>query len=100
LAEAKVSSAQSYADLRRDVSAALFEGRKRLEVLKIQIYWDTGNLIHQYLKPRDQTFEFGKRIIQKLSQDLGIDKSLLYRMFKFAKYFQNVARGPHLTWSH
>jgi endonuclease YncB( thermonuclease family) len=94
------AKAQDYKNLRRTVSETLIEGRRRIEALKVQTYWQTGRLIRTYINAHPEESQHGKGVIDRLSDDLNIERTLLYRVLRFSDDFPNVATSQHLTWSH
>jgi endonuclease YncB( thermonuclease family) len=90
----------SYSNLRREVQRVLFEGRKKLEALRVSIYWQASILMNRHLKHYRGESGYGKKMAQNLAHDLEMDASLLYRILKFAPSFRNLAPRPNLTWTH
>jgi len=90
----------TYANLKKQVSQVLIQGQRKLESLKVQIYWRTGKLILDYLKVHPEEGKHGRYLVERLSQDLDIDFSVLYRILRFSQVFPTLATWPMLTWSH
>jgi endonuclease YncB( thermonuclease family) len=91
---------KTYTGLRREVKNTLFKGRAALEALKVKVYWDTGDLLNAHLIDLGEDGQHGKRVIERLSNDLEIEATLLYRVLRFRRYFPTFATGQKLTWSH
>jgi len=89
-----------YRMLRGAVTQVLLEGRARLEVFQLEIYWQTGDLICRYVQERKPaTSDAG--LASQLSHDLNIELSVLYRVIRFAKMFpRGLPANLGLTWSH
>jgi hypothetical protein len=93
-------SLKSYTTLRNAVTFSLLEGQKELEALKVEIYWRTGRLIDAYLKEHPESENQKQGVVERLSADLKMERSLFYRILQFARQFPDVATWRHLTWSH
>src|SRR3989338_4148439 len=98
---------KNYAQLREEVKETLLSGQQRIEEAKVQAYLKTGQLIDEHtLKKSSREEHYGKEVIEKLSTDLKISSSVLWRCLRFARYFKKIlARGPQsspkgLVWSH
>ncbi len=98
---------KNYAQLREAVKETLLLGRRRIEEAKVQTYLKTGQLIDEHIfKKGSREEHYGKKVIEKLSTDLKISSSVLWRCLRFARYFKKIlARGPQsfpkrLAWSH
>jgi hypothetical protein len=98
---------KSYVQLRREVEETLLLGQQKIEEAKVETYLETGKLIDAYLLQKGSREErYGKEVIEKLSTDLKISSSVLWRCLQFACSFKKIlARGresfpKHLAWSH
>ena len=90
-----------YETLRREVKKTLLLGQQKIEREKVRTYWKTGKLIDQHIKTTYSSRpDFGKRVVIRLSRDLGIAETVLYRCIRFAQCFPNLATWPNLSWSH
>ena len=89
-----------YAGLRKAVAETLISGQRKLEALKVQIYWQTGKLISDYLERNPGDADYGNSVIERLAADLEIERTVLYRIGKFYRLFPNSATWHYLTWSH
>lgn len=96
----------SYETLRRKVEQVLILGRRKVEEAKVMTYLDSGKLIDDHLiKNASREEIYGKQVIEKLSEDLEISTSVLWRCLQFARSFKILARGresfpKNLGWSH
>jgi len=88
---------KGYGELRKAVSKTLIQGQLQLEELKVRIYWKTGRLIDAYLTGHP---EAGMGVLERLSKDLEMERSLFYRLLQFARTFSDVAARRRLTWVH
>jgi len=91
---------QSYSNLRRAVSEVLIRGQQAIEALRVEVYWNTGTLILAYLEEHPDEARRGNGVVERLSRDLDIEASLLYRLLQFADSFPNFAARRNLTWTH
>ena len=99
----KMLSVSTYAALRKKVEETLLLGQQRIEEAKVLTYWKTGQLIDQHI--RDHTPEgkeraaYNTQVVEKLTEDLKISDTVLYRCVRFAQQFKKVAARP-LSWAH
>src|SRR5438874_13778008 len=96
----------SYPALRQKVQQTLLLGQKNIEKAKVQTYWQTGKLIREHLRKYESRGDhYGSQVIEKLSQDLEISASVLWRCLRFAESFKILAARQeslpaNLTWTH
>ncbi|MBL8013513.1 MAG: hypothetical protein JNN05_06650 [Candidatus Omnitrophica bacterium] len=93
----------TYEALLKRVKQTLIEGQQRVESERVRTYWETGRIIHGHILQNKDRADYGAHVIADLARDLKVDKSLVNRCLKFAQKYPslpNVARGPHLSWSH
>lgn len=100
---ANLTTNREYSRLREKVKNTLLLGRQQIEEAKVRTYWETGRLVDRYVEQHTPSGKeravYNKQIVERLSRDLGIDETTLYRSVLFAQQFKKVARGP-LSWSH
>lgn len=89
----------SYTVLRDRVEKRLALGRQEAEKALVRAYWDAGHMINTHIQIHKGRAEYGKKVIQNLATDLGIDDTVLWRMAEFAEAFPILARGRELPWS-
>ena len=93
----------SYAVLLDKVQKTLILGQQKIEAAKVLTYWKTGQLIDRHI--RDHTPDgkeraaYNTRVVEKLTEDLKISDTVLYRCVRFAQQFKEVAARP-LSWAH
>jgi endonuclease YncB( thermonuclease family) len=93
----------SYTVLLDKVQKTLILGQRQIEEAKVLTYWKTGQLIDQHI--RDHTPEgkeraaYNTQVVEKLTEDLKISDTVLYRCVRFAQQFKKVAARP-LSWAH
>ena len=79
----------------------LTRGRARLESLKLEIYWQVGRLLARYLRDPNKSVLGEAELTRRLSRDLNLDDSALYRTLQFARAYPEGSAGVRsLTWSH
>lgn len=97
-------SLASYDELRRQVREAFARGEERtadaVERERVQTYWEVGKLIDEHILLHQVRADYGEQVIDRLSTDLAIDRSELYRMVQFARIYPIVVPGRQLSWSH
>jgi len=74
--------------------------KQTIESEKVSVYWRMGKHIHTHLLEHKERAEYGKELFPRLAVEINIEESLLYRMVKFYKAFQNLVTLPELTWGH
>ncbi|MDZ4241510.1 MAG: DUF1016 N-terminal domain-containing protein, partial [Candidatus Omnitrophota bacterium] len=81
-----------YPALRRKVEETLLLGQSRIEQAKVQTYWQTGKLINEHiLRHESRSEHYGQEVVEKLSEDLTISVSTLWRCVQFARSFKILA---------
>ena len=105
-------SEENYADkLYTDISKLLAENRKQAYIAvsqsMIQAYWQIGKIIIEEEQNGELRSEYGKRVLQKLSDKLTADfgKGFSVRTLQQMKKFYTVfpianALRSQLTWTH
>ncbi len=100
-----------YQNLVSRISESYIAGQKRaVQVINtslLQTYWEIGQHIVEYEQDGKATAEYGKRLLEKLAEDLsrlygkGFNRSNLNNMRKIYKYYPICATLSHkLSWSH
>lgn len=96
-----------YPALRKKIEETLLLGQRKIEEAKVQTYWQTGKFIHEHiLRHESRTDHYGEQIIKRLSEDLKIDISVLWRCVRFARSFKKILVGrpqsfpKGLSWTH
>lgn len=94
--------ADGYLTLRKQVEEPLLAGQRQIEQAKVQTYWETGRIIHQHILKHSDRAEYGSEVIARLAKDLGVDRTVLNRCFRFAQTYPRlpISAGRHkFTWS-
>ena len=71
-----------------------------VEQEKVREAWETGRLIQEHILLKQDRADYGKRVIKRLSNDLGVNESDLYSMVEFAREYPIFQTSGKLTWSH
>ena len=96
----KLIPSKTYAELRRRVKETLLLSHQRIEREKVLTYWKTGKLIGQHIFAYKNRADYGRRVIERLAEDLEISETVLRRSVQFAQRFPIPATRQELTWSH
>lgn len=97
---AKACSVPTYAALRDKVRETLLDGMRRIEQERTRAYWQTGKYIQEHVLFHKERADYGRATVEKLSMELEIDATELWRMLQFAEKFPILGRGRELKWSH
>jgi len=101
----------NYQNLVGRISESYVAGQKRavqaVNTNLLQTYWEIGQHIVEYEQNGKTTAEYGKRLLERLSEDLrmlygkGFSLSNIKRFRQFYLAYQNSATLSHqLSWSH
>lgn len=96
---------EGYDQLLTDVKSILEKARlrayKAVDNIRVQTYWQVGErIIREELRHKERA-DYGKRVVESLSVDLGFIKRDLYRMVQFYKTYPIVTLlASQLSWSH
>ncbi len=96
-------SLDSYARLRDQVRETLLHGQARIEREKVKTYWETGQLIKEHLLANKDRADYGKKLVTRLSKDLDVEQTNLWRAIQFYGRFPILGRRrelPPLSWTH
>jgi len=96
----KPASLAHYSVLLARVRDTFVVGQRKIDELKVQTYWEAGQLIHEHLRHHSEEAGYGKEVMGKLARSLNIGDDLLYRVLRFYQAFPIFARGRNLNWSH
>ncbi|NQU17917.1 MAG: DUF1016 family protein [Candidatus Saganbacteria bacterium] len=95
----------SYQKLLGDISFLLERARnqayKAVDNIRVQTYWQIGERIAREDLHNKSRAIYSKRIIRKLSKDLGFGRVILYRILQFYNVYPIVSAVPRqLSWTH
>lgn len=103
----KLSSLDSYGRLREEVQKTLQQGRKKAEAAvdkeRTKTYWEIGHLIDRHIhaeKPEAKRAEYGREVVKRLAQDLGIGASTIYSFLMFSRTYKILPARGKLSWRH
>lgn len=95
---------QTYDELLSAIRQTRAASAQRIEAAieqeKVKEAWETGKLIDEHVLQHKERADYGAYVIEKLSRDLGTDRTELYRMLEFARTFPIVVPAQQLSWSH
>lgn len=108
---AAINEAGKYQNLVGRISESYIAGQKRavqaVNTSLLQAYWEIGQHIVEFEQDGKATAEYGKRLLERLSEDLsrlygkGFSLSNIKRFRQFYLAYQNSATVSHqLSWSH
>lgn len=88
-------------DIRGLLGQAKAQAYKAVDNIRVQSYWQIGERIaREELKHKNRA-TYSKRIIEKLAEDLGFSRAVLYRILQFYKTYPIVVTlSRQLSWSH
>jgi endonuclease YncB( thermonuclease family) len=98
-----LASLADYPVLLARVRETFILGQQKAEALKVQTYWEAGQLIHEHLQHHQDDAGYGKQLMLKLARGLGVGDRLLYRMLQFYEAFPEcpiLSARTKLTWTH
>ncbi|MBI4394755.1 MAG: hypothetical protein HY583_01015, partial [Candidatus Omnitrophica bacterium] len=95
---------ETYDELVHAIREARAASRTRIEQAvereKVREAWETGKLIDEHILHHKERADYGAYVIERLSVDLGTDRTELYRMLEFARTYPIVVPAQQLSWSH
>ena len=95
-----------YMELFKKVRDTFLIGQREIERTKIKIYWHTGVLINKHVRHYGSRYRsYGSQVINKLAEDMDVEKSQLWRCCQIAVFLNILAARreslpDNLTWSH
>ncbi len=82
----------------------LVEGQASIEAERVHTYWETGRLVNTHIrKYSGGNARYGDEVVIRLSKDLQVSETVLYRCLKFNQTYpelKKVAGRPLFSWSH
>jgi predicted nuclease of restriction endonuclease-like (RecB) superfamily len=96
---------EGYDNLLRDVKSILEKARFRayqaVDNIGVQTRWQVGERIVREELVHKERADYGKRVVEKLAEDLDLSRSLLFEMVKFYRIYPIVQTlSGQLSWSH
>ena len=86
--------------IRQTKAASQARVEAAVEQEKVREAWEIGKLIDEHVLQHKERADYGKQVIERLAEDLEMDRSELYRMLAFARAYPIVVPGQQLSWSH
>lgn len=101
---AKTLQTKTYSSLRSQIRKTISAGKARalkaVERERVRTAWQVGRLIHEHILLKKDRAAYGKEVIKRLSEDIGISKSELHKMVEFSREYPIVASTRQLPWGH
>jgi predicted nuclease of restriction endonuclease-like (RecB) superfamily len=96
---------EGYNEILKDIHSLLektkYQAYKAVDNIRVQTYWQIGERIARSELEHKDRADYGKRIIERLTIDLGFQKRDLYRMVQFYKTYPIVTSlMSQLSWTH
>ena len=96
-----ISSYPALLDALRDISSEERTTRTHdRERRKVTTYWYMGDAIHAHVLDHEGRAGYGDQVVDRLANDLSMDRSLLYLILQFRQSFPIVDTYRQLRWSH
>jgi endonuclease YncB( thermonuclease family) len=94
---------QKYNKLLKEIREYIKIGEESIEKFvgkeKVKVSWEIGRLISEHLKSEEKV-EYGKETVKRLSKDLGIEKTVLYKMKQFYEAYPKIKKiDEKINWS-
>jgi len=94
---------KTYEELRQAISKARAASTTRIEKAveqeKVREAWEIGKLIDAHVLQHKERADYAQQVMLKLANDLGMDRSELYRMLEFYRAYPIVVPARQLSWS-
>jgi len=100
-----VKDQNGYRNLLNELKSILSKGQARaykaVDNIKVQTYWQIGErIVREELNNKNRA-DYGKYLINQLSEDLLINRQRLYEIVKFYRCFEIVRTvSGQLSWNH
>ncbi|MCK4613635.1 MAG: hypothetical protein KAU14_02435, partial [Thermoplasmata archaeon] len=101
----KIDRLEGYNEVLTDIQSLLekakYQAYKTVDNLRVQTYWQIGErIVREELKHKSRA-DYGDRLIEYLSIDIGIRTRILYRMVQFYQSYPILSTvSTQLSWSH
>jgi endonuclease YncB( thermonuclease family) len=97
-------SLKTYTALRTAVRQTIELGKQRavqaLDREKVRTSWEIGKLILEHILLNQSRADYGEKVIEKLSKDLGVSVREINYMLEFAREYPIQPTSAKLSWSH
>jgi len=96
---------EGYNEILKDIHSLLertkYQAYKAVDNIRVQTYWQIGERIARSELEHKDRADYGKRVIERLTIDIGFQKRDLYRMVQFYKTYPIVTSlMSQLSWTH
>jgi micrococcal nuclease len=95
---------KTYDELRRAISETRAASRVRVEKAveqeRVREAWEIGKLIDAHVLQHKERADYGGKVLERLSVDLGISHTELKYMLQFARAYPISRPADQLSWSH
>jgi len=94
----------AYINLLKQVKEEIIEGLFRAQIAyereRVITYWNVGRAISSHLLIHKNRADYGEKLFNRLSKDLGLGERLLYQITQFYHTYPNLKPSSNLKWSH
>jgi predicted nuclease of restriction endonuclease-like (RecB) superfamily len=96
---------ENYQEILRDIRSILEKAKSRayraVDNIRVQTYWQIGErIVRAELEHKDRA-DYGDRLVDRLAEDIGLNKRDIYRIIQFFRYYPIMTAVPsQLSWSH
>jgi predicted nuclease of restriction endonuclease-like (RecB) superfamily/uncharacterized protein YjiS (DUF1127 family) len=96
---------ENYQEILRDIRSILDKAKSRaykaVDNIRVQTYWQIGErIVRAELEHKDRA-DYGDRLVDRLSEDIGFSRRDIYRIIQFFRYYPIMTAVPsQLSWSH
>lgn len=70
-----------------------------IELRKAKLYWTIGRHLNSHVLKHKSRADYGARLFERLSKDLGIAKNTLHLLVRFHREFDKPTTAQNLNWS-
>jgi len=88
-------------DIKSLLEKAKYAAYKTVDNIRVQTYWQIGERVAREELHHKERADYGKRVIERLSVDLGFARRLVFEIVQFYKTYPIVhALRAQLSWTH
>ncbi len=98
-------SVKGYQEVLKDIKSLLDKAKQRaykaVDNIRVQTYWQIGERIVRAELEHKERADYGRKIIEELAGDIGLQKRLLFVIVQFYRVYPIVhALHAQLSWMH
>jgi len=97
---AAIVPVRDYQKLLTKIQRILASAQGRIEREKARAYWKIGRELHTFILKHQKRAPRGKRVIEKLAKERGMNKTALYHALEFFRAYPIFPTLGKLGWSH